>query len=687
MLFEKKTETLKARVEDFSSDGLIRNSTDILVSNQKMSSDYQNTLKILKNHLSKNKLPLINEFIDLQIYDLEWNNLIRLNQNVPIVSKDIFNFNIENIVTYSNIINHQEELSAIVAITTQLWDVANEVNVGWLVCIVDLSKIIEGYQKDNLEIKSNDKDQDKVVSVVDKNGTAISMYPNLLNENPLKNISLPGTYVMSSHEGKHFCNNSESMFGQSFPLKSAGWQVLVELKAADVLKPISLLESKLLGIALIIFLLAIASLFFPIQFVIRPLGRLQKMASKIKEGDFSERVSTFSEDEIGNLSNTLNLMSKAVEERTITLEESKKRLSIQHDRLKTIIDSMNDGLILLNHNGEVVLNNKSSNNILGLLKGNNSKIGIHLCDKKYCDSESCFECLKDSSKNRACILNIGEKKIEVVTSDLPTYDNKGGKLLLSRDITEREKIYERHSHQERLLFLGKTAAIVAHEMNSPLTSISMYNQMMEGELPEGSEFNEHVEVIKRNIVVCQQFIKELLEFSSIPKPNISNVDVHEIIKNVSKLIGSLTKDRKITINIELEADEYSFIGDSSQCRQVFTNLIQNASQAIDDNEGYIEIKTFNDDDCNSVITDIIDNGIGIDEEIQPNIFDPFYSTKQNQGGTGLGLSVAKRVIVAHGGELILTESKPGRTVFRIIFPLNSINEEKTFVEQNSNSGN
>ncbi len=687
MLFEKKTETLMARAEDYSSDGLIRSSTDLLVSIPKGSKEYKEVFLKLQNHLTKNKLPLINEFIDLQIYDEQWSNLISLNDKVPILSKTMFDFSNGNNVAYSSIIKQTVEPTTIAAIAAQLWDVAHKKNVGWLVCFVDLSKITEAYLLDNLELKNSDENQDKVVSVIDKVGTGISIFPNSSDNNSFRDINFPSSYAQVNHEGKHYCNNNESMFGQSFPLKSAGWQILVELKAADVLKPISILESKLLGIALIISLLAIASLYFPIQFVIRPLGRLQKMASKIKEGDFSERVTSISEDEIGSLSNTLNLMSKAVEERTINLEESKLRLRIQHDRLKTIIDSMNDGLILLNHDGEIVLQNEASKNMVDLLLGENKNFGIHLCDKKYCDSETCLNCLKDSNNNRACILNIGEKKYEVVTTDLPTYDKKGGKILLSRDITEREKVYERHIHQERLVFLGKTAAVVAHEMNSPLTAISMYNQMMEGELPEGSAFNEHVEVIKRNIDTCQQFIKELLEFSSIPKPNISSVDVHEIIKNVSKLIRSLTKDRKVSIDLNLEASEYKFLGDSSQCRQVFTNLIQNAIQAVSDNQGNIEILTYNNGSDNTIVIDIIDTGIGIDKEIQSNIFDPFYSTKQNQGGTGLGLSVAKRVVVAHGGELNLAESKPGRTVFRITFPLSPVNNEESIVELNSNSGN
>lgn len=695
MLFEKKTETLMARAEDFSSDGLIRSSTELLVAAQKGSKEYGEVFSILQDHLTKNKLPLISEFIDLQIYDLQWDKLISLNHNVPVVSKNMFDFDTGYTVAYSGIMRNNEEESdtAITAIATRLWDVAHEKNVGWLVCFVDLSKIIEDYLIDNLELENSNESQDKVVSIVDKNGSAISLLLNSSNRDsqnsfsigPTQKISSSGIYNLVNHEGRHLCKNGESMFGQSFPLKSAGWQILVELKAADVLKPISRLESKLLGIILIIFILAIASLYFPIQFVIRPLGRLQKMASKIKEGNFSERVETNSEDEIGSLSKTLNLMAEAVEERTINLEESKKRLSIQHDRLKTIIDSMNDGLILLNHDGEIVLQNDASKNMVDILLGDNKRFDIHLCDKNYCDSETCLDCLKDSGKNRACILNIGEKKFEVVTTDLPSYDNKGGKILLSRDITEREKIYERHIHQERLVFLGKTAAVVAHEMNSPLTAISMYNQMMERELPKESVFNEHVKVIKRNIDTCQQFIKELLEFSSIPKPNISNVDVHDIIKNVSKLIGSLTKDRKVSIDLKLEATDYTFLGDSSQCRQVFTNLIQNAVQAINDNEGNIKIKSYNNE--NNVIIDIIDNGTGIDEEIQPHIFDPFYSTKQNQGGTGLGLSVAKRVIDAHGGELNLVESNTGRTVFRITFPTSSINDDKSIVEMNSSSGN
>lgn len=191
-------------------------------------------------------------------------------------------------------------------------------------CLLNLHTLIENiateYQEEITETTS-----EKYLTLIDPSGTRLEIPWGYLKRlgrddgrgetNPANRIQVvPATnsFPVSRHEGEHSCRNGKMMFGQSIPLPSTGWNTLVELNVADAMQPVRELESSLLGIALITALSTLILLFFPVQFVIRPLSELQKMALRIKEGNFSARINIASQDEIGNLANTFNLMAGAI---------------------------------------------------------------------------------------------------------------------------------------------------------------------------------------------------------------------------------------------------------------------------------------------------------------------------------------------------------------------------------------
>ena len=244
-------------------------------------------------------------------------------------------------------------------------------------------------------------------------------------------------------------------------------------------------------------------------------------------------------------------------------------------------------------------------------------------------------------------------------------DGLTGKILLARDITERERMNEQQAHQERLAVLGKTAAVVAHEMNSPLAAISMFNQMMETELTPDSPFQEHVDVIKRNTQTCQRIIRDLLDYARLPQPQIKNLNLQQILQDVIRFLRPVYEQKHITIKHHFTPVKMPLSGDPDQMQQVFVNLLLNAIQTISAETGMIRVHSFEAEDGKAVVVDVEDNGPGIDERHRQEIFEPFFTTKRS-GGTGLGLSTARNIVNAHGGELILLHSQPGKTVFRVI---------------------
>ena len=688
-IFDKKLETLARRAEDFASDGFIRTQTEILT-NQQINQAQKRQAKIrLKNHLLKNKLPLIAEFFDLQVLDSHYSTLVSIGLPFEKV-KQYFQLDSSLNQTRFSAILPPDSVNPFpsLAIITPLWDIKRQGKIGNLLCLVNLEQLINNLAREYTNTLVGGQ-LEKSLTFIDPLGGHLEIPWHYFEQQNTQDaghsykkgiISLK--YFPTSpqnapylHKGRHICKNGQDMFGQSYPLRSTGWNTLIELNARDVLKPIDVLEGNLLGVALIVAISTLLLLFFPVQFVIRPLGELQRVAFRIKEGDFSARVDIDSEDEIGNLAKSFNLMAEAIEEYTTRLKQTaqdlKKReqeLRIQHDRLNTVVHSMSDGLILLNNENKVVLHNKAALPFVKLL---NSQTGIL---KRKCDHndltkyKNCLSCLLDTSIRTSCVLTIGDSIYEVITTQLPSINGSAGKVLVSRDITEREKMNERQAHQDRLAVLGKTAAVVAHEMNSPLAAISMYNQMMERELPEGSPFSEHVEVIKRNTQTCQRIIQQLLDYARTPQPKIQQINLHQITENVIHFLQPIYKNKNVEVTAHLTAENPMILGDATQIQQILMNLILNAIQAVPEKSGKIQISSSQFIEKNALIIEIKDNGTGIDDKYKTEIFEPFFTTKST-GGTGLGLSTARRIAQAHGGDIFLKHSEPGLTIFQIQLPL------------------
>ncbi|MFQ5631487.1 MAG: sensor histidine kinase, partial [bacterium] len=274
----------------------------------------------------------------------------------------------------------------------------------------------------------------------------------------------------------------------------------------------------------------------------------------------------------------------------------------------------------------------------------------------------------DTTSATSCVLTLESRIFEVISTKLPTMKGAAGKILMARDITERERMNEKQAHQERLTVLGKTAAVVAHELNSPLAAISMYNQMMQAELSQASPFREHVDVINRNTQTCQRIIKDLLEYARTPQPKIEKVDLHKILNDVLRFLRPLNKNGENPVECQFSAKRPIILGDATQINQVFVNLLLNALQAIPPDDGRVVLKTSENVDGKTLSVDVEDNGPGIDKKHRAEIFEPFFTTKSS-GGTGLGLPTAQRIVKAHRGELILKLSKPGKTIFRVTLPV------------------
>jgi two-component system NtrC family sensor kinase len=243
---------------------------------------------------------------------------------------------------------------------------------------------------------------------------------------------------------------------------------------------------------------------------------------------------------------------------------------------------------------------------------------------------------------------------------------------LAKKAEEFKKAQEQHMHTEKLASLGRMAASVAHELNSPLTGIVVFsNLLMKRVTPEKQQDVDDLKIIIDQAEKCSRIVSSLLKFSrSIPSEK-KEVDINEAINKIIYIIKNQSKFYNVDLRTNLSPDLVPQEGDTLQVEQVFLNLLINAADAMD-NKGAIDIKT-------SVISDeegkryaeieITDSGPGIEPEHIGRLFEPFFTTKPEGKGTGLGLSVSLGIVQKHGGKIIVKSALGNGASFFVRLPI------------------
>jgi two-component system, NtrC family, sensor kinase len=221
--------------------------------------------------------------------------------------------------------------------------------------------------------------------------------------------------------------------------------------------------------------------------------------------------------------------------------------------------------------------------------------------------------------------------------------------------------------REKLSSIGLLAAGVAHEVNTPLTGVSSYTQMLLGMLNETDPKHALLQKVRTQAERATNIVNNLLNFSRTGSAEeFGEIDVARVLDDTLQLLEPQLRRSQIEIVRNYDDDAPEAYGNAGKLQQVFTNLILNARDAIPDG-GRITISTGVADD-GSLVAEISDTGIGIAPENVAKIYDPFYTTKGVGQGTGLGLAVSYGIIQEHAGR-ISVESEPGQgTTFRITLP-------------------
>lgn len=235
--------------------------------------------------------------------------------------------------------------------------------------------------------------------------------------------------------------------------------------------------------------------------------------------------------------------------------------------------------------------------------------------------------------------------------------------------------YNRMLQVEKIASLGKMAATVAHELNNPLSGIATYAKLLKKRVRKKSSNEDECEKIQKDLDMvlseamrCGNIVRNLLEFSHSASAKFQVVRLHEIIEKALEIVGHHIELAKIEAGSSVEIHPETITCDPDQLLQALVALLVNAVEAMPGG-GKLRINARNAPDKSGVvIIEISDTGKGIPEELQEKIFEPFFSTKKDKTGIGLGLAVVYGIIQRHNGKIWLKSQKEKGTTFFIELP-------------------
>lgn len=241
-------------------------------------------------------------------------------------------------------------------------------------------------------------------------------------------------------------------------------------------------------------------------------------------------------------------------------------------------------------------------------------------------------------------------------------------LIIKRSVLaeEKEKLKIQLLHSERLAFVGELSAGIAHELNEPLGRILGFAQLIKKEgLPQARQKDDLERIIKASLF-AREIIKKLMLFSRQMPQQVIPMDLNDTVRNILYFIDVRYQSSSIKMEQKLASSLPKIHADPVQISQVVVNLITNAIHAMPGG-GKLHIVTQRAGSCVKLI--VKDTGRGMNPEVRDRIFEPFFTTKPAGQGTGLGLSVAQGIVLAHQGE-IKVKSTPGRgSAFEIKLPI------------------
>lgn len=374
-------------------------------------------------------------------------------------------------------------------------------------------------------------------------------------------------------------------------------------------------------------------------------------------------------------------LQESLDERTAELEERERGLSRALESRRQILDAVPDMLCILDE-GRIEYVNEAGVRFLG--RPREALEGVRLLDAVQ---------VEDAAEAERHLATLGTHlaagppvkwqfqregqgaRTAEVTGLALALDGAPRTLVSVHDVTEREHLLERLQVADRLASVGTLAAGVAHEVNNPLTFVSMSLEFIQEALESPAALQDAavLDELRQHVADCvmgadriAQIVRDMNTFTRAESER-SAVDCRAALEYAVK-VASATIRHRASLTLDLGPTP-AVLADPRRLSQVFLNLLVNAFQAIPDEDASHEIHVTSLTRADGwAVVEVSDSGIGIAPEVRESVFDPFVTTRRSRGGTGLGLFICRGIVAELGGEIHLSARRPRGTAARVLLP-------------------
>jgi len=408
------------------------------------------------------------------------------------------------------------------------------------------------------------------------------------------------------------------------------------------------LRAHILQISLIIALIALAAAFLFSRSLLVPIREVTAAARRLAGGDLNARVFLKRGDEIKELAGSFNDMAERIS--TLVTE-----LSRQKEELNGIVDSIQEGLLVLDKGGKVLYSNDSFARFVQQPALEGKYFWEVLRNPQF------FELIEKARRDGRSLteeVQIGDR---VYLSSVTFMPLRQELVSVLHDVTDIKNV-------ERVK--RDFVVNVSHELRTPLTAIKGFVETLEEEVSDPGK--RYVDIIKRNTDRLINIVQDLLLLSELEEQgalHLEEIDVAPVLENILRIFDDRLREKHLSVKTDIGQGVPRIKADPFKLEQVFVNLIDNAIKYTEKGEIAVRIGTTG----SKVIIEVHDSGIGIPRQDLRRVFERFYvvdkSRSRKFGGTGLGLSIVKHIVLLHNGSIDV-DSTPGTgTTFTVTLPV------------------
>ena len=391
--------------------------------------------------------------------------------------------------------------------------------------------------------------------------------------------------------------------------------------------------------------------------------------------------SLLSSEDLDILQTVSGYVAVAVENSLLYQEQETRaqELALLKEFNESIVESVNVGLLAVDESGRITRSNSTFEAMMELSREETiGKLVEDIFDESFAlnlenilgksrwhltEIRNAYKLFTTNSKGKALIINVAVAPLRSVSHD------QTGAIIVLENVTSRIKLEETLQQSEKLSSIGLLAAGVAHEVNTPLTGVSSYTQMLLGMIPETDPKHALLQKVQKQTDRASNIVGNLLNFSRTGNATeFTDIDVNKLLDDTLQLLEPQMRKSQVAITKNYAETAPKIYGNASKLQQVFTNLIINARDAMAFGGGTITLTTSFDDD-DQIVVEVTDTGSGIEPENLNKIYDPFFTTKCVGSGTGLGLAVSYGIVQEHAGNIETISEVGEGTTFRLVFPV------------------